>query len=326
MIAFIREMCSGLAKEVVAAGLVASLSCDYRDLPSASFTVIVDPTNPKTVTFDASQSKAADKLRIVSYEWSFGDGNSKIRSEHEPSVTHPYSERGHYYVTLKVIDDDLGTRVVRPATRIGVWEDPVPYVVVGNFRPTASLAVSPQIAAVNQPITFDRSGSSDEDGTVEGWRLEFDDHEKRRFESDDPRVETTTFSYQTEGSHTPSLTVWDDEGEPSQRITGPQIEIKSTLECEVTIVAPREDRILRAPSVSIDVRITGDLAVTAVDFYIDRFGPYRETTPPFSHYWDLSQVENGSHLLEAFGLVMNSVGTLPCRASPGIAVTVDKGQ
>jgi subtilisin family serine protease len=67
--------------------------------PSASFTA----SCPKgTCTFDASASQ--DDTGIVSYQWSFGDGSVQLSSASSPKVTHAYTGKGAYTVTLTVTD------------------------------------------------------------------------------------------------------------------------------------------------------------------------------------------------------------------------------
>jgi outer membrane protein assembly factor BamB len=70
--------------------------------PTASFTY--SPQNPvvgEEVTFDASASVDPDGT-IVSYQWSFGDGNSGLGKV----ATHDYSNTGTFTVTLTVADNE----------------------------------------------------------------------------------------------------------------------------------------------------------------------------------------------------------------------------
>ena len=70
--------------------------------PTASFTY--SPQNPivgEEVTFDASASVDPDGT-IVSYQWSFGDGNSGLGKV----ATHAYSNTGTFTVTLTVTDNE----------------------------------------------------------------------------------------------------------------------------------------------------------------------------------------------------------------------------
>jgi PKD repeat protein len=53
------------------------------------------------VTFDGSNSFDSDGT-IVRYEWNFGDGTAPGVGQR---VTHPYTSRGGYVVTLTIEDD-----------------------------------------------------------------------------------------------------------------------------------------------------------------------------------------------------------------------------
>jgi PKD repeat protein len=71
--------------------------------PEACFTTQLDSTKPYTVKFDGACSQAAQGHTITSYEWNFGDGNSKTGG----SVSHTYSSSGGYEPEL-IVTDDLG--------------------------------------------------------------------------------------------------------------------------------------------------------------------------------------------------------------------------
>lgn len=71
-------------------GMVPSIEVDYNQ------TTYVD----ETVVFDAS--KSIDDGTIVSYDWSFGDGNSGDGA----TVSHSYTKEGTYQVTLNLTDND----------------------------------------------------------------------------------------------------------------------------------------------------------------------------------------------------------------------------
>ena len=89
--------------------------CDLSDPPIITSTVTTPqppianftytPENPvegEEITFDASSSYDPDGGEIVSYNWTFGDGNS---TEGEV-VTYAYSKAGNYTVTVRVTDNE----------------------------------------------------------------------------------------------------------------------------------------------------------------------------------------------------------------------------
>jgi PKD repeat protein len=70
--------------------------------PTARFTI--SPTNPAlntVINFNGTQSTPSPGRRIVSYHWDFGDGTSADG----PQVSHAYTSRFTFTVTLTVTDD-----------------------------------------------------------------------------------------------------------------------------------------------------------------------------------------------------------------------------
>jgi hypothetical protein len=75
--------------------------------PVASFSYLpVNPAINETVTFNASDSYDPDGS-IVSYNWSFGDGN--ITNTTGSTILHSYASVGKYTVNLTVTDDEGAT-------------------------------------------------------------------------------------------------------------------------------------------------------------------------------------------------------------------------
>lgn len=114
--------------------------------PSASF--VLSPTNPALgdrVVFNASASTAATGRQIVSYAWTFGDGDSGSGV----ITDHTYRSVATFTVVLTVTDD-LGRTGTSSRT-----------VLVGTqARPTASFVFSPSTVDVGQPIVFEGGAST----------------------------------------------------------------------------------------------------------------------------------------------------------------------
>ena len=71
--------------------------------PTATFTSIQDEQDPYTFAFDGSNSLAqAPGATIKSWSWNFGDG----ATANGPTVTHTFSDDGHFQVTLTVTDSN----------------------------------------------------------------------------------------------------------------------------------------------------------------------------------------------------------------------------
>lgn len=132
----------------------------YNDRPMASFTW--SPGSPMTkdnVTFTATASDS-DGL-VVSYEWSFGDGSLNFTSPLDVAV-HKYAAPGTYAVSLKVTDNDGGTRTVTQSVRVRPTE------------PLVNFTWTPPIPEPNDVVQF--TDTTDPHGaTIASWSWDFGD-------------------------------------------------------------------------------------------------------------------------------------------------------
>ncbi len=148
------------------------------------------------VTFDSAGSD--DNVGIVDYEWTF-DYDGAVETLSGAVATFTFEITGVYEVTLTVTDaaDNTGTDTVT----ITVLE------VVVNEPPVAD-AGDDQTVTVGDEVTFDGSGSSDSDGTIENftWSFTHDDAPEEVYD------ETSTFTFDIVGIYTVTLTVTDDDG------------------------------------------------------------------------------------------------------------------
>jgi parallel beta-helix repeat protein len=119
----------------------------------------------QTVSFDGSGSSDPDG-RLIFYRWNFGDGSSEILDE---TPTHIYSDPGIYTVTLTVVDDDGRSSMMNTTATISGD-------ILLNSPPVAVVAPLSSIE-VNQLVTFNASGSYDVDGSIVGYRWNFDNDE-----------------------------------------------------------------------------------------------------------------------------------------------------
>ena len=173
----------------------ATVTVADETAPTASANVPDRVTVGQTFTADGSES--TDDGEIASYEWDFGDGATASGE----SVTHAYDENGTYEVTLTVTDsadnEDTDTATV---TVVEESED---------AEPSAHLDASPESSSVGETVSFDASGSSDDDG-IEEYRWDFDgDGEVDRTTTQ----ATTEFAYGAAGEYDATVTVVDTAGQ-----------------------------------------------------------------------------------------------------------------
>ena len=177
------------AGRVDAANLVGT--SDGNSAPSAAFTT--SPSSPdvgETVTVDASSSSDSDGS-IERYEWTFGDGTTAAGE----SASHAFDSAGTYTVTLTVSDDAGGSDSVSKTIGVGT----------SNESPSASFTTSPSTSAIDETVSFDASGSTDSDGSIERYEWDFGD-------GTTGTGRTVTHSFESTGDYTVSLTVTDDAG------------------------------------------------------------------------------------------------------------------
>lgn len=158
----------------------------------------------ETLTFSAGASSDPDGV-IHSYHWNFGDGQTAVGRD----VSHAYQATGLYLVTLTVVDD-CGASSQDTLTVSITAPDPC----AANVAPVAN--AGPDLhAMLGSPVVFDGSGSSDADGTVEGYWWVFGDGQSTGWQSSP----TTSYFYALAGSYAAQLYVRDNCGAVSSADT-----------------------------------------------------------------------------------------------------------
>jgi PKD repeat protein len=125
--------------------------------PTVTFTV--SPSTPavnQTVFFNAEGARAATGRRLVSYDWSFGNG----RTSSGVTAQQSYGTAGSYAVTLTVTDDAGGKTTVSQSVTVA------PTGTGPGTSPTASFTYSPTSPSVNQMIFFNATSSTTPAGTT----------------------------------------------------------------------------------------------------------------------------------------------------------------
>jgi PKD repeat protein len=102
-------------------GSITGANGDDNIAPIANFTVLCEQSNCE---FDGSSSYDPDG-RIISYQWNFGDGNSKSGNK----VNHSYLANGDYRVQLTVVDEKNKSTTTEQVVTINV---PVADIVLTN--------------------------------------------------------------------------------------------------------------------------------------------------------------------------------------------------
>jgi parallel beta-helix repeat protein len=149
----------------------------------------------QSVFFNGSQSSDPDGT-IIFYRWNFGDGSSQILDK---TPKHTYVDPGTYTVTLTVVDNDGRSSMANTiATIQGTYL---------NNPPVAMFTV-PSVVTVNQEVNFDASGSNDTDGTIVGYRWDFNGDGS--FDTDWLNISVTTFTFSSQGSSIVTLEVKDN--------------------------------------------------------------------------------------------------------------------
>jgi PKD repeat protein len=143
----------------VAAAAAALAGCALQSAPRAQFSASPEfGYPPLEVTFDGGESRSPNGA-IVAYDWDFGDGETSSGDE----VTHTYTDKGVYAVTLEVTDE-VGRTGARTKS-----------VEALNKAPVARFKTNVNTSAVEQPIWFNASESYDPDGEIVQYIWNFGD-------------------------------------------------------------------------------------------------------------------------------------------------------
>jgi uncharacterized protein (TIGR03790 family) len=146
----------------------------------------------EAILFDAANSTDAEDIEVSEFLWDFGDGNTSP----EFKVSHTYINEGSYYVILTVFDKDLGSN------------SSVIMIHIANIGPTAVTTLDRIQAPVNEPISFDGSGSYDTESDTGKLRYlwDFDDGATSQ-------ESKASHTYNESGTYSVTFTVWDDNGD-----------------------------------------------------------------------------------------------------------------
>jgi len=182
----------------------------------------------QTVVIDARESENGSYL---AYDFD-GDGEYERPEAAEFVVEHSYAEPGEYTPVITV----YGARGQRDTV-----ECPTITVEPENEPPEASFTYTPDPGVAGESMTFDASGSSDPDGTIQTYRWDFNGDGTYDEATNDPTIERT---FSTTGFRNVGLQVVDDDDATGRttrdvELVAPQLTVRCTV--EPTTVEPGEN-------------------------------------------------------------------------------------
>jgi parallel beta-helix repeat protein len=136
---------------------------------------------------------------IIFYRWNFGDGSSEIL---DSAPLHSFTDPGTYTVTLTVVDNEGRSSMSNTTVVIGG-------TIFTNEPPVAQFFANPSPGRTNQVVLFNASLSHDANGTITGYRWDFNGDGV--FDTPWSMSPVMSHSYTTQGSYFVKLEVKDNE-------------------------------------------------------------------------------------------------------------------
>jgi len=174
----------------------------WNGLPTAEANGPYSGSEGESILFDGSGS--SDDGSIVSYRWDWSyTGSSDWDWDTDwlssPTTSHSYSTAGTYTVMLQVKDDDGFVNADATTAIISEAE---------NQAPTAN-AGGPYSGYIDVSLQLYGSGSTDSDGSIVGYRWDFEND--GAWDTDWLTSSTTTHTYTSIGSYTVKLQIKDND-------------------------------------------------------------------------------------------------------------------
>ncbi|MBN2083171.1 PKD domain-containing protein [bacterium] len=172
----------------------------FNQPPVAALTASVSQAKPGSpVEFSATTSADPDG-EIVLYEWDWDSDNVYDEASGvNPVVAHAFAATGTFTPRVRVWDNAGGTDLA--STTVAVVE---------NQRPVADLVINPARGTAPFLVSFDASGSSDNDGTIVMYEWDWDGD--GIFEHETGNSPYWSWTYEHEGELYPAVKVIDNDG------------------------------------------------------------------------------------------------------------------
>jgi phospholipase C len=158
---------------------------------------------PLSVAFDGNSSIASTP--IVSWDLNFGDGTADATGTGPPPVDtarHVYQSPGGYTASLEVTDADGLTDTATAEVSVSAASSRQPVAALGSDGGSGPFPLA---------VTVDGSRTTDSNGTVTSWSLNFGDGSPAVTGLGQPPAPTDSHTYTEPGSYTASLTVTDSQ-------------------------------------------------------------------------------------------------------------------
>ena len=229
--------------------LVITLAGCKNQAPVAALGAI--PTQgeaPLQVTFDASGSEDSDG-EIVDYFLDFGDGQT-THVNGTATAAHTYTTTGTYWAQLTVTDNEGTTNTVKVKIQVTAPHQ-------SNLPPEAHLTATPSQGDVPLKVTFDISGSSDTDGSVVSFQLNFGDGHSTNGSDMSTLIHHT---YAATGTYMAQVVVTDNEGAngtASIQITVSSLPAGDSTPPSFSNEAPADGITANSGPISVEIRDDG---------------------------------------------------------------------
>lgn len=211
----------------------------------------------ESVAIDAT---ASENTSVADFDVDVGrEDGYEYTGRDSLDVSHAYEAAGTYEVSVRVRNGDRTD--IAPCGTV---------TVTTNQSPDAVLDVRPSNPRAGDSVTFDASGSSDPDGTIETYEWDFDGDNVDDLTTTSPQAE---YRYNTGGNYVPSVTVIDDDG--ARDVTSRDVSVSDSLPPPTTICTIEDTTITVGESTTVDA--SGSDGATSVEFDLNGDDRYDRT-------------------------------------------------